>query len=395
MTSVASPLVAESTPIGARNDALRRLATSPRRKLLLVTHEWGGGVEKHVNDLTALLARECEVLVLKPLVDVDHGLSLAWANPGESLQAYFGATHYDRLLELLRALRIDRVHIHHVHDLPRAVLDLPKALGVPYDCTLHDYYPVCPQYQLVTPEGRYCGEPDERGCCACLAKRPARWGLDIVAWRTVFGEFLTRAQRVIVPSHDVERRIGRYFPSLRVQVWPHPEPSIVAPKIHRRPQLGTLKILLLGGFPPSKGLRVVEACALDAKARDLPLHFRLIGHTSAPIARAPEAPLSLSGQYHDADLRSLIELEHAQAFFFPSQVPETYSYTLSAAMQTGLPIFASDLGAFPERLAHYAAAHLLPWNAPAARWNDAFLAELRSGVVLQATHANAGSDAAG
>jgi hypothetical protein len=56
--------------------------------------------------------------------------------------------------------------------------------------------------------------------------------------------------------------------------------------------------------------------------------------------------------------------------WFPAQVPETYSYTLSVAMTTGLPIVASDLGALPERLANYPHAVIVPWNAPAGRWND-------------------------
>ena len=37
--------------------------------------------------------------------------------------------------------------------------------------------------------------------------------------------------------------------------------------------------------------------------------------------------------------------------FFPAQVPETYAYTLSVALASGLPIVASALGALPERLA--------------------------------------------
>ena len=61
-------------------------------------------------------------------------------------------------------------------------------------------------------------------------------------------------------------------------------------------------------------------------------------------------------------------------FLFPAQVPETYSYTLSVALATGLPIVASALGALPERLAGRAARDAVPWDAPPAAWNDALLA---------------------
>ena len=36
---------------------------------------------------------------------------------------------------------------------------------------------------------------------------------------------------------------------------------------------------------------------------------------------------------------------------FPAQWPETYSYTLTAAINAGLPIVATRIGAFTERLA--------------------------------------------
>jgi glycosyltransferase involved in cell wall biosynthesis len=59
--------------------------------------------------------------------------------------------------------------------------------------------------------------------------------------------------------------------------------------------------------------------------------------------------------------------------FFPARWPETFSYTLSAAMRTGLPIAAPRLGAFPERLADCPFAHLMEWDTDAAAWNDLFL----------------------
>ena len=90
------------------------------------------------------------------------------------------------LAETMRTIGVERLHFHHVHLQPRAILELPALVGVPYDYTLHDYHPICPQYHLVTEDGRYCGEPDAAGCAACLAKRPGQWGIDITTWR---GEF--------------------------------------------------------------------------------------------------------------------------------------------------------------------------------------------------------------
>ena len=50
------------------------------------------------------------------------------------------------------------------------------------------------------------------------------------------------------------------------------------------------------------------------------------------------------------DLPRLIARVRPHVIWFPGQVPETYSYTLTAAIAAGLPIVASGIGSFPERL---------------------------------------------
>ena len=61
---------------------LRRLAASPRPKVVLVSHGWGGGVRRHVDELAAALAGRAEVLRLGPAGrDVVH-LSFFQAEDG-------------------------------------------------------------------------------------------------------------------------------------------------------------------------------------------------------------------------------------------------------------------------------------------------------------------------
>ena len=153
------------------------------------------------------------MLYLEPAVD--DTVKLHWPRAGEGFAAYFRVPDEMPLLaDVLKTIGVARLHFHHVHRLPREILGLPAAVGVPFDCTLHDYFSICPQYHLVTEDGRYCGEPDAMGCAACLTRRPAQWGLDINAWRGTFARFLRGAERLIAPSNDVANRIRRYFPEL-------------------------------------------------------------------------------------------------------------------------------------------------------------------------------------
>ena len=350
----------------ARRVDLLRLAEAGKPILVFISHPWGGGIRRHMNDLAALIGERAIVLYLEPAVD--DTVKLYWPRAGEAFAAYFRLPFdLPKLADTLKSIRVSRLHFHHVHRLPRAILDLPPAVGVPYDCTLHDYYAICPQYHLVTEDGHYCGEPDAAGCGACLARRPAQWGLDITAWRGALGKLLRGADRLIAPSGDVSQRIGRYFPALSIAVWPHPEPPPPpAPRV--------LRVVILGNLSPEKGLYVAAACAQDARDRRLPMTFRVLGSTTEPVLQWPDAPLTIHGQYDDAELARLLAAEKADVVWFPAQVPETYSYTLSVALASGLPIVASTLGALPERLAQHPRSATVPWNAPAADWNAALLA---------------------
>ena len=355
----------DAGPAARGRDALQRLAASDRQLLLFVAHAWGGGIRQHMNELALLVGAQCDVLLLEPAAA--GTVSLSWLRPGEHFIAYFTLPDdMPALAGLLRELDLARIHFHHVHGLPRAVLELPAMVGVAYDCTLHDYYAICPQYHLVGADGRYCGEPDATGCAACIAGRPAQWPLDIGAWRSLFGALLRGAERVFAPSHDVERRVARYFPDLAVTVLAHAEVPLAAPERLTR-------VATLGTLSPEKGLRVVAACAEDAHARRLPLSYRVVGGVSEPLPRQL-LPLLVQGEYGDAALPALIAAERPDVIWFPAQVPETFSYTLSAALGSDAAIVASDLGAFPERLAGRPRSWLLPWNATPGEWNAALLA---------------------
>ena len=60
--------------------------------------------------------------------------------------------------------------------------------------------------------------------------------------------------------------------------------------------------------------------------------------------------VQLHGEYNNNDIFNLIKQHNIDFFMFISTFEETYSYTLSIAMQTGLPIFYNNIGCYHERL---------------------------------------------
>jgi GT2 family glycosyltransferase len=342
---------------------------SPRPRLLLISHDLGGGVERHVRDLRALLAAAADVDLLHARDASTVVIEAAGADP-----AWWRFEDWDDVVAALAARGYDRLGIHHVHGFAPAILELPARLGLPYDLTIHDFYPYCPIYSLSTPDGDYCGEPDAAGCARCLLGRPHPWGLDIASWRERMHGFLAGAARVIVPSRFVAGRLARHFPDVACQVQPHPPRREWLEPVQARVKVG-----LLGGLSAVKGLATVLASARLARDLGQPLAYCVLGYPSGAIPTWPELPIQVRGEYRDADLPELLALERFDVLWFPGRIPETYSYTLDVALASGLPIVASDLGAVAERLRDAGRGTLLPAGAPAGRWNEALLAAAAGG----------------
>jgi len=348
---------------GARA-SLARLRDSPKPRVLLVSHAEAGGLARHVNDLARCIERDVEPLVIQP--HAGSLVALRWLRSGESLALYLDAAkEWPNLLEMLAGIGIDRVHLHHVHGWPPDILDLPARLDCPYDVTIHDYFAACPNYHMLDGHARYCAA--EPGCQKCVDRAPAQWPISIDAWRERFARFLGGASRVIAPSEDAARRIRIFFPPLSPVVWPHPEPEPAAAG-------RAVRVLVPGAMSLAKGLEVLEACVADSARRNLGLFFRVLGFVARPMATWPQAPLSISGEFADGTLDALIAAEGGDVCFFPAQCPEVFSYTLSAALDSGLPVVAAGIGALPERVAASPRGHVVPWNASAGEMNDALLA---------------------
>lgn len=343
------------------------LAPQAQHRFLWITHALGGGVERHVADLRALLAGRARVDVLRPA-----GAGVVRLERAEGGEEVLSAGSWPRLTEVLAGQGYSRLHIHHVDGFGAEVLDLPGSLGLPYDVTLHDYLPYCPVYNLSTAEGAYCGEPDLAGCQRCQRARPHAWGLPVATWRVLMHRLLADADRVLAPSNFVAERVLSHFPDLRITVLAHPPRAewLAAP-------VRSARVLLLGGLSRIKGLEVLRRCAQAARDQMLPLEFTLLGAPESPIDETPLLPIQLRGPYEDAELPHRLALERADVIWFPGPYPETYAYTLDVALASGLPIVASARGALIERLAQHPGARLLPADSPADVWNQALLQAVR------------------
>lgn len=364
-----------------------RLAAGELPVILAISHDRGGGTQKHIDDLARRLVGKAHCLLLRPVAD--GRIALTWNQPGEGLHLYFDiGANYALLLETLSAAGVCRVHFHTLVDVPVKLKNIAQDLHVPYDFTAHDYYPVCPKIDFDHAlESRYCGERGEAQCKACLQVSPALSHVDISTWRSCNAEMLEHASRILAPSGDVANRLRRYFPQLEISVAPHPEPVAVFPRPRKPVRVAAespSRIFVLGALTKMKGADFLETCAMDAAQRNLPLHFELIGFSYRKLMTIPGASLRVHGRYADAELQSLLEYHVPDLIWFPAQSPETYSYTLSAALAAALPVAAPNLGAFPERLAGRPWSWIYDFSMTPVEIND-WLVSLRKAGFINGT----------
>ena len=351
----------------ARLDWARLLRLRRERNVLIVCHNRGGGTERHVQeDMERMTAEGLGVFVLRPArEDQEHvfiGSPRLRSAPNLSSLPLRGT---ERLDQQLSALGISEIHTHSLVDFtpdsPTHIRRLVEDLRARWEVNLHDYKVICPRVNLADEHGRYCGEPDEAACNHCLAVRGSDFHVrDIRAWRDLHHAALGSADAVLVPDEDVRLRLQRYYPDVAISVSPHEEirPARLSTYGAGKNEGGVSRIVVIGAIGKLKGYDVLLACARDAKARDLPLEFVLMGYSMNDRLLA-EAGIRITGKYQEHEaVGSLVALE-PDLIWLPSLWPETYSYTLSIALHAGRPIAAFDIGAIASRLRQFRRAEML------------------------------------
>ncbi|OHB49669.1 MAG: hypothetical protein A2Y10_05800 [Planctomycetes bacterium GWF2_41_51] len=350
-------------------------ATSKKKLILFVGHHGGGGTQKHICELADHMKERAGFLLLIPK---RNGEVLLTTLPAENMFSlrFDPVAQFEELACFLEMCKIDRIHIHHElgneHYLERLVHRLKKH----FDFTVHDYYALSPNPQLIGPNNHFVGEDLAANSGRLLAmsvcsKKPK----SLTEWQDSHRWLLTEADRVIVPSQDTAHRLKLNIPTLKPIVAAHIEKSVPHHPIHlEKIDADTnLRIAVLGQISPPKGYDVFYKCAMLARKNKYPLSFDLIGHPFISAASIVRAGVRISGAYNDRDLQKIIREYRPHIIWYPALWPEVYSYTLSAGFDACLPVAVPNLGAFPERIAGRRWSWLCQWNLNPADWAKFFV----------------------
>lgn len=342
----------------------------PQRAVLVVDHEIGGGANNYRQHIIEeRLAADQPVLLLTArrgarLLREAVSLRCLYRHYSANFDVEdFAAVEslFANYLPLAEIFYNNAVSFEHPTDLIQTLHRLKVLTGARLTVPVHDYYPLCPSYNLLNAEGAYCRLPQIETCRACLpvnrfAANPDRTEID--AWRAAWGALLELADRIICFSEDSRKHVTKVYAACaqRIEVRPH------AANVHftRRPQLnyqGRLRIGVVGAIGYAKGAEIVKELARYLLKTNPDARIIVIG-------RLEDGPslsnVIVTGPYQPERLPDLLERHRIQICFMPSIWPETFSYVTAELMALDVPIAYFALGAPAERLQQYSKSIPIP-----------------------------------
>ncbi len=357
----------------------KRLTGFAGRWVLLLAPANSGGIERYVRErCVAIRAAGDLPLVLRPASAGDREHCELSSEVLDLPNLRYRIPHdLEALMGVLGTLNLKQVELQHFLHLDSRLIDAVRQLRVPYDVFVHDYGWVCPRITLIDESGRYCGEPDVSVCQRCVRRNGSNLNeaISVPALRTRSAAWLRGARQVTTPSADAAARLGRYFSDLKINVLANSTPSMPL-RVSSPAARGTsavTRVALLGAIGVHKGYQVLLECARDARARNLPIEFVVIGYTENDAPLLETTKVFITGGYDEAEAMHLLRRERPDLVFLPSVWPETWCYTLDYAISSGLPMIAFDLGAMAERLRASAHGVLLPLQLEPQHINDRLL----------------------
>jgi glycosyltransferase involved in cell wall biosynthesis len=342
----------------------------PSRRILHISHNFGGGTEQYIKGSESLnIAEGLVPFILR--YNHEGAAELEVNLAGNRLCGFFNEHHTEHYKEHdVEGLKADisklgfaHLHIHAPFGVPYALLDW-LSLTYPFTLTIHDYAWICPRVNLTTSAGQYCNEPPVAQCNQCVKLYQPFPELshfvedvagDIAAYRDRFATIIARAETVLAGANDVVQRMQHHGIQGEYQAVAHPvvKGSVFAKTgavSNQGLETGLITVALLGVLSDIKGFYVLLECAGYAYKKKLPLRFVVFGFTANDALCLALPNIEIVGRYKEEDLDKLVQSYRPHLSFFPNQVPETFSYTLSHAFRLGLWPVVTDIGAPAERV---------------------------------------------
>jgi len=354
----------EATLIEKRESPVSR----PASVQLHVIHDLGGGSATWLSDFCLADAAN-ENLVLKSFTQNDAmgcGISLyahvldevpvkMW-HFSDQIQATV-VTHPEylsALSDIIEQYCVDALLVSSVigHSLDVLNTDLPTVV------VNHDYFPYCPAINIYFDE--VCKTCDPNKIERCYRDNPqfnpfvTFLPKDRVAVREQFLALIARPNvTMVTPSLSVQENLlrldGRFRQASFVTIAHGYGRELKKVDMPSPSENDRLRILVLGQLSEAKGLQLLRG-SLDALTKFAEIY--LIGCRELGEFFKFKTGVHVRENYEIDELVGHIAAINPHVGLLMSIVPETFSYALTELMMLGVPVAATRVGSFPERIRH-------------------------------------------
>lgn len=334
---------------------------------LHVQHGWGGGLNKWVKDYCSADKSRANLILkssgrpgtfggrLMLFSGVDditplHTWEFAIPIHGTVVSHLEYANAVD---EIIHRYSVDAIFVSSLMGHSLDILDTAKEtilIG-------HDYYPYCPALNITFDSlCTNCEFPRLNQCFKQNIHNRYFRNVGANDWEVLREEYLSRVQannlKMVIPSQSIKDNLVRLdprFSNVDFILIPHgtvPMQPVERVSTSEQPNGGKLRILVLGRLTPDKGLGILKEIVAELTSiADL----FLVGCGDGKLFENK----NLGGiiySYTLDELPQIINDINPEIALLLSVVPETFSYTLSELIELRVPVVATRLGSFAERI---------------------------------------------
>ncbi|MGQ9745427.1 MAG: glycosyltransferase family 4 protein, partial [Dissulfurimicrobium sp.] len=343
--------------------------------ILHITHSWGGGIEKWLEDFSAANDKATNIVLKSVGNSNNYGYRLALftgikdSHPIRTWELSFPIScsrvsniEYKRIFDqIIKEFSVDAVIVSSLigHSFD-SISSNKKTIIV-----CHDYYPFCPA--ATTYFNMVCAECDINSLSRCIAHNQSNLLMNDMAFsarewlnlRAMYVKLIkSHGIGLVAPSNSSVMHLCAlepHFSPSNFTIIPHGYPimrSLAAAKygdqLHLQPR-SKMCAVVLGQLKNEKGLCLLkEVCHELSKYVDI--YLVGCGEEAKQAFNGDGCIKDIIERYDRSDLPEIIGSIAPDFGLLLSVCPETFSYTLSELMILGVPPVATALGAFKDRI---------------------------------------------
>jgi len=350
----------------------KSLVKSEKEKVLVIDHLLGGGANYFRDEwIKNVISADREVYLLGFSI-LDLSFNLFYIDKIGKRQTK-NVAEFEEISTLLSNLELVQIYVNNLVAFPdpihiiSVIRKISFGRNIPITIAVHDYFSLCPSFNLLNTEGKFCNLPSVSVCNACLSslKTPlvAYTSItDIELWREAWNSLLKCKCEIHCFSESSKQLFLKCFPDVgsKVKVIPHAVAGLsqYKPAFNQSP---FINIGIIGQIQFNKGAEVIKAIYALIVERNLPIRLIIVGSI---IGEFKEPYLVQTGNYSVTALPSLIEKYSIDYAFMPSIWPETFSYVAHEIKSMGLPMVTFNLGAQADLAKSYEKGYVIDLGDP-------------------------------